>query len=88
MDFSNVPLECMIYLKVELNELSHGYVKSLIKQLMPLLRAKKFYEWILDQDQSTLKKEIPSVKWVSATGKVGCIVVGFEFTDLSLQQCP
>ncbi len=51
-------------------------------------KGKKFYEWILDQDKSTLKKEIPSVNWVSATGKVGCIVVGFEFTGLSLQQCP
>jgi hypothetical protein len=62
MGFLNVPLECMNHLKVELNELSHGYVKSLIKQLIPVLRAEKFYEWILDQDQSTLKKEIPSVK--------------------------
>ncbi len=42
MGFLNVPLECMIHhLKVELNELSHDYVKSLIKQLIPVLRAKK-----------------------------------------------
>jgi hypothetical protein len=63
--------------------------KNIIKQLLPVLRAKKsIINGYLIQDQSTLKKEIPSVKWVSVTGKDGCIVVGFEFTGLSLQQCP